>query len=239
MRFEHEGEYDHRIDWTPEKKDRVVELIDKFVTSVPSRYGESAFQNDDCLIRSVDLFAAILDVIKPYDPSESDEEDEDEESSDYKSIGTSVFNTGNGWVVSQGSTWLPGVYDSDKAAFAAADRLSVDEIYELNISHVGVDQPYQNISYDDVLEVIDNRQIKQPKVVALNVGDCWNLFIDDKHQPGSYKSDVAAIYAANLNYNWLYEIHASRYNDKGYDLITEDVVVHWVKLLKGIDLQAI
>ena len=55
-----------KIDWTPEKKDRVCESIEKFLKEMDCTTGECFMQSDECIIGISGIMADIIDdVIKP------------------------------------------------------------------------------------------------------------------------------------------------------------------------------
>lgn len=65
-----------------------------------------------------------------------------------------TYETDGGWVISDGGTWLPGVYESEAVARQAA-RLEVEVLESLNsICHV--DGENRLITADDLLGFLVN-----------------------------------------------------------------------------------
>lgn len=53
------------INWTDEKKQRVLQLIENFIVKYEFTSGEALMQSDDGTIESPSVMADIVDVIEP------------------------------------------------------------------------------------------------------------------------------------------------------------------------------
>jgi hypothetical protein len=56
-----------KIEWTPEKVQRALQMIENWIRANNAVAGEVIMQNDECLISAPELLADIVDdVIQPF-----------------------------------------------------------------------------------------------------------------------------------------------------------------------------
>lgn len=60
------------VQWTGEKRKRVLQEVEKWIVKYGAYSGEHLFQNDNCQIESPVLVADIVDIIKPILYEEED-----------------------------------------------------------------------------------------------------------------------------------------------------------------------